>query len=569
MLSTAASLNQPDSVGLDLTTSKKTWWQDILLLIVAFSILFGAFLGSRPLTVPDEGRYAEIPREMVSTGDYITPRINGVKYFEKPPLFYWMQAASYHVLGINEWSIRVPNALMGLFGVLLVYSTARKLYSRRTGLFSALLLGTFGLYSSMAHMVTLDMSLSFFLSATFCCFILGNQQPAGSFRNRYMWGMYFFAALATLTKGLIGIIFPCMIIFTWVLFTSQWREIKTYCIPTGFLLLILITAPWHILVQLKNPEFFNYYFLDQQFLRYLTNAEKRSQPFWFLPTVLSVGMFPWTGLIIPAIARSFNQLNKTSVFLLLWASLIFIFFWISKSQLIPYVLPIFFPLSMIMGHYLDWSIENTDHWGVRFSLTLTILLTLIALIVGLLCLDISEPTMSVTYGLLILTALTTLFAAWKSTWLKTVIILSLSSSLFFMSFNFSYPPTDTRSIKNLAVALKPLLNKKTLVYSFHNYYQDLPVYIGQRVIMVDYYGEIWFGLEHTDHQGLWMTDKEFWGSWSKPNLQFMIMSIEEYDSVVKNHADQLFEIKRNRHNILVSNVQPDGNFHRADSLKRS
>ncbi len=569
MLSTAASLNQPDSVGLDLTTSKKTWWQDILLLIVAFAILFGAFLGNRPLTVPDEGRYAEIPREMVSTGDYITPRINGVKYFEKPPLFYWMQAASYHVLGINEWSIRIPNALMGLLGVLLVYTTARKLYSRRTGLLAGLILGTFGLYSSMAHLVTLDMSLTFFLSATFCCFILGNQHHAGSIRNRYMWGMYFFAALTTLTKGLIGIIFPCMIIFTWVLFTSQWREIKTYCIPSGFLLLILITAPWHILVQIKNPEFFNYYFIDQHILRYLTDAEKRSQPFWFLPSALLIGMFPWAGLIVPAITHYINRLSKINLFLFLWASLIFIFFWISKSQLIPYVLPVYFPLSILIATYLDWSIEHPRHWGVKFSLIITILLSITALIVGAFVLDISEPRMAVTFGLLIVSIFITLITAWKASEINTMIAIAASTSLFFMSFNFSYPPTDTRSVKDLAVALKPLLNQNDTVYSFHNHYQDLPVYLGRRVVMVDYYGEIWFGLEHTNHQGLWMTEKEFWSSWSKPSQQFMLMSLEEYDTVIKTHPDQIYELKRNHHNVLVSNLPVSRDSHSIDSLKRS
>ncbi|MBX9587412.1 MAG: glycosyltransferase family 39 protein [Gammaproteobacteria bacterium] len=569
MLSKATPLHQPDSLGLSITTSRKTWWQDILVLTLAFAVLFGAFLGTRPLTVPDEGRYAEIPREMVSTGDYTTPRINGVKYFEKPPFFYWMQAASYHAFGINEWSIRIPNALMGLLGVLLVYCTARKLYSRRTGLLSAMLLGTFGLYSTMAHMVTLDMSLSVFLTATFCCFILGNQHPAGAQRSRYMWAMYFFAALATLTKGLIGIIFPCMIIFTWILLTGQWREIKTYCIPRGFLLLAIITAPWHILVQLKNPEFFNYYFIDQQFLRYFTDAQKRSQSFWFLPAVLLGGMFPWTGLIIPAISHAFREVSKTSLFLFVWSVLIFLFFWISKSQLIPYVLPIYFPLSMLLGHYVEWSLDNPKHWGVRVSLAITALLSILTLIIGSFALNFSHPSLYVTSGLLIFSMIVTLIAAWKSTWLTTLITLSLSTSLFFMSFNFSYPPTDTRSIKDLAVVLKPLLNKNDTVYSYHNHFQDLPVYLGRRVIMVDFYGEIWFGLEHTDLTGIWMNDKEFWSSWSKPERQFMIMSLDEYHSVVKNHPEQLHEISHNENNVLVSNIQPGKNSHSTNSLTRS
>lgn len=224
---------------------------------------------------------------------------------------------------------------------------------------------------------------------------------------------------------------------------------------------------------------------------------------------------------------------------------------------------------MILGHYVDWSLENPKHWGVRASLAITVLLSIATLIIGSFALDFSHPSLYVTSGLLVFSIIVTLLTAWKSTWLTTLITLSLSTSLFFMSFNFSYPPTDTRSIKNLAVALKPLLTKNDTVYSYHNYFQDLPVYLGRRVIMVDFYGEIWFGLEHTDLRGIWMKDKEFWSSWSKPTRQFMIMSLTEYYSVLKDHAGQLYEIAHNKNNVLVSNVQLSKNIHSTDSLTRN
>jgi 4-amino-4-deoxy-L-arabinose transferase-like glycosyltransferase len=582
MVSTVAPLQKPASAAFTNRYSRQTWWQDLLVLTLAFIILFGAFLGSRPLTVPDEGRYAEIPREMLSTGDYVTPRINGVKYFEKPPFFYWMQTASYHALGINEWAIRLPNALMALLGVLMVYGTARTLYTRRTGLLAAATLGTFGLYSAMAHMVTLDMTLSTLVTATFCCFLLGNQYPAGPRRNRFMWAMYFFAALATLTKGMMGIAFPCMVIFTWILFTAQWREIKTYCLPTGFLLLTAITLPWHILAQIKNPEFFKYYIVDQQILRYLTDAEKRSQPFWFLPSVLFGGLFPWTGFMLPAILsvlptrwrrESNHKHPETSsratinnvlmakhtitdpinLFLLLWAGLIFLFFWFSNSQLMPYVLPIYPPLAIILGQYFDWALDHRHHWGIRFGFASMTVMAIALLIVGGLLLELSQPTLKITIGLLGGTVIISLLNYWRSTLLRALITLGLTTSLFFISFNFSYPPMDTRSIKTLATTLKPLLKENDMVYSYQNHYQDLPVYLGRRVIMTEFYGELWHGLEHTNHQGIWMTNNELWGHWSKPVRQFMIMSLSDYRVVQDQHPDSLYEIKRDERNILVSN----------------
>lgn len=589
-----------------LDPSTHRWWQDCLLLSLAFLIFFGAFLGSRPLTVPDEGRYAEIPREMLTSGDYITPRVNGVKYFEKPPLFYWMQTVSMRSLGFNEWAVRLPNALMGLLGVLLAYATGRRLYNRRTGLLAGMALGTFGLYSAMAHMVTLDMTVTLFLSAAMSCFILGNQYPAGQIRNRFMWGMYFCAALATMTKGMMGFALPCLIIFIWILLTRQWSEIKTYCLPTGLLLFSAIVVPWHVLVQLKNTEFFKYYIVDQHILRYLTETEKRNQPLWFLPGILLAGLFPWTGFIIPAIAHSWPfsglrkqrrgslsvheteptttrsmmrklirltgytglnpsskpreqssqryQEDKIAVFLLLWAGCIFLFFWLGKSQLTPYVLPIYPPLAIIFGRYLDGVLRSTpSHWGIRFGLIVSSLISLTALVIGLFTLDLSQRAMDVTLALLAVSTVVPLVFYRRGYLANSLISLSVISGLFLMSIIFSYPPTDTRSVKSLATVLKPLVKEGDTVYSYYNHFQDLPFYLGRRVVMVQYYGELWHGLGHGDREGLWVSIEEFWPRWSKPSRQFMIMSLGEYHAALDQHAGPLYEIARTARNILVSN----------------
>ncbi|MDQ2994836.1 MAG: glycosyltransferase family 39 protein, partial [Pseudomonadota bacterium] len=166
------------------------WRRDLIAITLALAVLFGVFLGNRPLTVPDEGRYAEIPREMLVTGDYVTPHLNSIKYFEKPPFFYWVQSASIRWVGLNEWGARIPNALFGLLGVLLTYSCARLLYGRRTGLLSAMVLSTSVMYIGMTQMVTLDMTTAVLLAGALFSFILGNQTPPGRTRNLFMWAMY-------------------------------------------------------------------------------------------------------------------------------------------------------------------------------------------------------------------------------------------------------------------------------------------------------------------------------------------------------------------------------------------
>ena len=152
---------------------EKSWRYDLALLAVLFGALFAWRLGSAALVNPDEGRYAEVPREMVASGDWVTPRLDGVPYFEKPPLMYWAVAACEAAFGPSEWSVRLAPALFGVAGVLSAYGAGRRLYGRDAGFWSAVVLGTSLLYLAMGHIVTLDMAVSVLMSATLFCFILG------------------------------------------------------------------------------------------------------------------------------------------------------------------------------------------------------------------------------------------------------------------------------------------------------------------------------------------------------------------------------------------------------------
>ena len=143
-----------------------SWTRDLLLLTLAFGALFFFRLGSYPLSNPDEGRYAEIPREMVASGDYVTPRLNGVVYFEKPPLVYWTTAVCLKLFGPSEWSMRATPALFALAGVLLTYAAARRLHGREAGLLAAAVLGTSILWFAIARIMLLDMAVSVLMSAT-------------------------------------------------------------------------------------------------------------------------------------------------------------------------------------------------------------------------------------------------------------------------------------------------------------------------------------------------------------------------------------------------------------------
>src|SRR5512147_1445409 len=320
--------------------------RDLVVLTLAIGLLFAFMLGNRPLSVPDEGRYVEIPREMVATGDYLTPRLNGVKYLEKPPLFYWLESLSIHLFGLKEFTLRLWPALFALFGCLAVYGAGKRLYGRRSGLIAAVVLATSVLYYALSRDIILDMPVSVLLTAALLSFLVGTHETPGLKRRLFLWGFYAFAGLAVMTKGLIGILIPGMIIGAWIVMLGEWRILRTIYFPSGIVLFLLITAPWHILAGRVNPEFLNFYFIHEHFQRYLTKIHGRYRPAWYFIPVLLAGLFPWTPLLAQAVTFSTpsswreRHEHRDALFLMLWAGLVFLFFSVSDSKLIPYILPV-------------------------------------------------------------------------------------------------------------------------------------------------------------------------------------------------------------------------------------
>ncbi len=182
--------------------------RDLMILTVLICLFFTFMLGNRALTVPDEGRYVEISREMVATGNYLTPRLNSVKYFEKPVFFYWLEALSINLFGLNEFTLRLWPALFALFGCLAVAVAGARLFGRLTGLLGATVLATSLLYYGFSRAIILDMPVSILLTLALLSFLMGTHEAPGLKRRLYLWVFYAFAALAVLTKGLIGIFIP-------------------------------------------------------------------------------------------------------------------------------------------------------------------------------------------------------------------------------------------------------------------------------------------------------------------------------------------------------------------------
>ena len=545
----------------------------MLLMTLILGLLFGWGLGQRALWHPDEGRYVEIPREMTVTGDYVTPRLNGVKYFEKPVLFYWLEAGAIKIFGISEWTMRLWPATFALIGCLAVYVAGRRLYDRRTGLIATTVLATAPLYYFLGRAITLDMALSALLTVALLAFLLGTREPPGRARRNYFWTFYACAALATLTKGLIGMVIPAMVIGAWILILNEWRLLKSIYLPSGLILFLLIAAPWHIAAARANPEFAHFYFIHEHFQRYLTKVHGRFQPAWFFIPVLLAGFYPWTAWLAQSVAKHWpvswraRQENREGLFLLLWAGLVFLFFSFSDSKLVPYVLPALPPLALVTARYFSQHWEMPLSTGLRFGawalLVLGIVLTLALVFVPESTPD--RPRVAeyarvfggyawVILGSLLATALVPFVIGFWRRPLWTFVALVLTAVVFLGVVDRGFVFLDhKRSVKELALILKPRLQPGDEVMTYQEYYQDLPVYLERRITVVDWKGELRFGIEVEDVSG-WMIDEPaFWRRWDGPHRAYLLTGEGNYDKLRAEGRGQFQLLAQTGSNVLLTN----------------
>lgn len=542
-----------------------SWCADILFLTGIFAVLFFTLLGSRPLFVPDEGRYAEIAREMAALGDYVTPYLNGVKYFEKPILFYWLGTAAIKIGGLNLWSIRSINALIGLAGCLMTYAAARKLYDRTTGLLAAFILGTSALYFVMSHMISLDIAVTCFLTASLYAFLLGMLKPEGTARRLYIWSAFAAAGLAVLTKGLIGIVFPMMIVGSWIVLMGEWRLIKKLYLPSSLFIFICITAPWHILVGERNPEFFYFYFIQQHFLRYTTENVGHYQPAWFFLPVLIIGFFPWIGFLPQTIAKLFRfpqrAQHKVTWFFLLWAALIFVFFSFSKSKLIPYILPVIPPLAVLVARYLAENLNQAAGKGIRLGYAFLIVLALAvtycfySFIHNATLFDSQSAAiyLGISASILVVGIIASFFLASRK--LKMAIYTTIATTSAFLLISLAaLPAIDTRTILPLTAILKPILQTQDEIITFNQYYQDLPFYLQRRVSILNWRNELAYGMRYQDAHDWMIDDNAFWDRWHSDKRVFVIMGADEYTQLkARNPKEHIYLLGRTPKNALICN----------------
>jgi 4-amino-4-deoxy-L-arabinose transferase-like glycosyltransferase len=330
---------------------KAPWlWIGLLLALVVWF----CGLEFRALFSPDEGRYADIAREMLDSGDWVTPRLNGLKYFEKPPLQYWATAAAFAAFGADEWTARLWPALTGFLGIVVAALAGLRLAPAVPPARTALMFAGCWAYFLGAQFLTLDMGLTFFLNAALVAFLLSRRPGLAAHAERgWMLAAWAAMALAVLSKGLVGVVLPALALSVYVLVERDWGLLRRLHWGAGLAVFTAIAAPWFVLVQQRNPEFFRFFFIHEHFERFLLPTHHRPGPWWYFVPVLLLGLFPWTFGLPAAVLRGWKAGAdgglRVDRFLAVWAGVIILFFSASESKLPGYVLPAFPALLLLIA----------------------------------------------------------------------------------------------------------------------------------------------------------------------------------------------------------------------------
>lgn len=543
----------------------------LLWIIPLLAIWFALFLGNRPFAPPDEGRYVEIPREMVATGDYITPRLNSVKYFEKPPLFYWVQAVMIRLIGLQEWAMRLACVFFGILGCVGTYLFGRRFYGQKEGLAACLILAMSPLYYALSRLIILDMAVTTFVTLSLFSFILTVHTPPGQQRRLWAWAFYAFSALGVLTKGLMALAISGPVILIWALSTGRWKDLWPAYIPSGTLVFFTIAAPWHILATLQNPEFAYKYFVVEHFLRYTTSVHMRSQPLLFFVPVLLLGLFPWVTLLWNAVrdilrSQFERQTRGITLFLLIWAGWTFAFFSVSNSKLVPYVLPCFPPLALVLGGHWIKIHQKGNESAARQGILAYSIFTALLSFGGLTALWFApklidhKPHLWVDFtalalGFLFLVSLAFLFLYQKKL-NKALATIPFAAIILIISLIRLTPELQHPSVKPLAQTILSLKKPDDIVGSYKAYYQDLPVYLNQPVSVFDIKGELEFGCEVEDCSKWMMNEKEFLKLWRENKRLLIVARSKEVKALeIRDPSFKYFTFGENQGNILISNKQ--------------
>ena len=537
----------------------------ILLLVIIYGLIWFGTLNYRHLIPSDEGRYAEIAREMLVTGDWVTPRYNGYKYFEKPPLQAWATAATFQVFGIGDWQARLWTALTGFLTILAIGFTGSRLYNARAGWLAAVVLASSPMWIISGHFNSLDMGLSAFLVAALCSLLLAQHSQSKMGCRNWMWVCWIFMALATLSKGLIGAAIPAMVFIAYSISAWDWKIWTRLRLFSGTMIFLAITAPWFVLVALRNPEFLEFFFIHEHLQRFTQDAHSRTGPIYYFVPLLFIGLLPWVLQIPGSILQAWNERRRefsSGWLLVCWSVMIFAFFSVSHSKLPGYIIPIFPALALLIGKRLDQLLDHTNTMSFTWKLQ-TLGFAILGGIGFFFLSDIGKqarPDEIEAYGQYtywVIAALTALiifstYAAWQSKRNGIQSIVSFACGFFLCAIIAGTGHESLgRAVSgiDLVERVKTSIPEKVNFYSVRLLDHTVPFYLGRTMIMVESPDELEFGVNQEPK--LWMpTLDAFITRWNEDPTAYALMVPEQYTALQGLNLP-MQEVDRDSRRVIV------------------
>lgn len=392
-----------------------------LLVIGLFVFLYILPLGMRPLFVPDETRYAEIPREMIAGGNWVVPRLDGLVYFEKPVLGYWLHALSLMAFGENNFAVRFPSALAAGCSALFVFLLGYREKDRFIAPLAALIFLTCFEVAGVGTFAVLDSLLTCFLTGCLFFFFQALTSIPDSRQekmNLVLAGI--FCGLAFLTKGFLAIVVPALTIFAFLIWQKRFLDLfRLSWLP--LIATILIITPWALAIHLQEPEFWHYFFWEEHVHRFMGENAPHHEALWFYLVAAPAMFFPWILLAPAAVSglkkqlRKIGENNSLIFFSLCWLLLPFAFFSLSSGKLLTYILPCFPPFALLMAMGLNSYLKNSSHrllrWGTGGTLLLAVVLACVFLWAQLVGLNGFYPYVRQWKWMMVATSLTVMLVS--------------------------------------------------------------------------------------------------------------------------------------------------------------
>ena len=560
------------------TRAPVAWWRtryaDIPLawLVAGVALVLLVWFGTlslRHLIGPDEGRYAEMGREMFASGDWVTLRYNALKYFEKPPLHMWVTALSYTVFGVGDWQARLCVALSGLLGLLAMVLAAHRWFGPRAALLTALALLASPMWSAASHFNTLDMTLAGTMSCVLACMLMAQHPDAGaSARRGWMIACWAAMGAAVLAKGLVGIALPGLVLVVYTLAARDaglWRRLHP---ALGVPVMLAVTVPWFALISARNPEFAHFFFIHEHWQRYTSTVHGRSGPIWYFVPLLLAGLIPWLCLV-PDMWRMAGEpapqpgkgAFRPALMAGVWAAAIFVFFSLSGSKLPGYILPAFPALGLLAGVALDRVAERL--WRRQLIVMGVIALAglLASPLIGRLHANHIPSEFYAVYARWVALAFGGMVAAVALAWWllrRHGVTASIATYAIGMFLGFTVGLLGYETIggpasgASIAPAVARVLRPGMPFYGVDTLDHTLPFYLRHPLVLVAHADELEFGTQQEPDK--WIPDLDtFADVWQHGGPAVAVMSPETWRDLSQRHLPMV-EIARDWRRVVVTNV---------------